>query len=88
MSKVRTDPISYFRDPLAEEGGGNLYGYVKNQPLKDVDSFGLQATSPLDALGKGLSGLAKLDASVDGAAALEAAFDDCRKVPHSPSFMC
>jgi RHS repeat-associated protein len=29
------------RDPIAEEGGVNLYGYVGNNPISGVDAFGL-----------------------------------------------
>ncbi|MDD5263077.1 MAG: hypothetical protein PHD76_14635 [Methylacidiphilales bacterium] len=30
------------RDPIEEEGGINLYGYVANNPLRWIDPFGLQ----------------------------------------------
>jgi len=30
------------RDPLEEEGGVNLYGFVRNDPLRFVDPFGLR----------------------------------------------
>lgn len=29
------------RDPIAEDGGINLYGYVRNQPIRFVDPLGL-----------------------------------------------
>jgi RHS repeat-associated protein len=31
------------RDPIAEEGGLNLYGYVSNDPINNTDSSGLEA---------------------------------------------
>ena len=33
------------RDPLEEEGGLNLYGFVNNDPVNAVDAFGLQTLS-------------------------------------------
>jgi uncharacterized protein RhaS with RHS repeats len=30
------------RDPIGEEGGGNLYGFVENNPVNKVDPLGLQ----------------------------------------------
>jgi RHS repeat-associated protein len=42
------------RDPLGEEGGINLYGFVANHPAGIVDVFGLKAwrcIKPLHALG-------------------------------------
>ena len=33
------------RDPIGEEGGNNLYGFVNNQVFKKVDFLGLQETS-------------------------------------------
>jgi uncharacterized protein RhaS with RHS repeats len=30
------------RDPLGEEGGINLYGFVENDPVNNVDPEGLQ----------------------------------------------
>ena len=76
------------RDPKGEESEVALYEYVHNRPLRDVDPLGLQAQNPLDALGKALSGLSKLDASASGAAELEKAFNDCRKTARSPSGCC
>ena len=35
------------RDPLGEEGGANLYGFVENNPINDTDAFGLLAGAPL-----------------------------------------
>ncbi|ROS05084.1 RHS repeat-associated protein [Sinobacterium caligoides] len=32
-------------DPIGLEGGGNVYGYVKNTPLNDIDSLGLRFMS-------------------------------------------
>jgi hypothetical protein len=29
------------RDPINEEGGLNLYGFVENEPIKKIDPFGL-----------------------------------------------
>ena len=35
------------RDPIGEEGGINLYGYVGNNPLRRIDLFGLMPPMPL-----------------------------------------
>lgn len=32
------------RDPIAEQGGANLYGFVHNDPIDSYDSFGLWKT--------------------------------------------
>ena len=32
------------RDPVGEEGGWNLYGYVANSPIETNDSMGLDAS--------------------------------------------
>jgi RHS repeat-associated protein len=32
------------RDPIEEEGGGNLYGFIANNPVNDLDAFGLQTS--------------------------------------------
>jgi RHS repeat-associated protein len=37
------------RDPIGEEGGLNLYGFVENDPVNDMDAFGLLAGAPLPA---------------------------------------
>jgi len=43
------------RDPIAERAGLNLYGYVYNNPIKHVDSLGLDASEAWhDILGGGL----------------------------------
>jgi len=34
------------RDPIAERGGLNLYGYVGNNPISAFDLFGLQSIAP------------------------------------------
>jgi len=34
------------RDPLGEEGGSNLYGFVNNNPLYYLDPDGLDGTNP------------------------------------------
>jgi len=34
-------------DPLGEEGGLSLYGFVGNDPINDLDAFGLLAGAPL-----------------------------------------
>ena len=38
------------RDPIVEEGGVNLYGYVENDPLSNVDFFGLWSPGAHDDL--------------------------------------
>ncbi|MBI4739933.1 RHS repeat-associated core domain-containing protein [Candidatus Woesearchaeota archaeon] len=35
------------RDPIGEEGGINLYGYVENRPINTFDPFGLQQEAVL-----------------------------------------
>jgi hypothetical protein len=34
------------RDPIAEEGGANLYGFVGNRPIKYIDPLGLSLLNP------------------------------------------
>jgi RHS repeat-associated protein len=34
------------RDPNEEVGGINLFGYVNNQPIEEIDPFGLQIAGP------------------------------------------
>jgi hypothetical protein len=36
------------RDPIGEEGGVNLYGYVGNDPIRHPDTLGLAEDSPFD----------------------------------------
>ena len=38
------------RDPIAEQGGLNLYGYVGNNPINSIDSLGLTSADCLKAL--------------------------------------
>ena len=38
------------RDPIGEDGGVNLYGYVENDPLSNVDFFGLWSPGAHDDL--------------------------------------
>ena len=44
------------RDPLEEQGGDNLYGFVNNNPISAVDVLGsaIQSTCPLDGYFKSL----------------------------------
>jgi uncharacterized protein RhaS with RHS repeats len=35
------------RDPIGEEGGRNLYGYVENRPVDWIDAFGLKGAEDL-----------------------------------------
>jgi RHS repeat-associated protein len=41
------------RDPIAERGGINLYGYVGNSPVRFVDPLGLDYAMAISALGLG-----------------------------------
>jgi RHS repeat-associated protein len=34
------------RDPIAELGGDNLYGFVQNDPIRNLDSLGLCSSAP------------------------------------------
>jgi RHS repeat-associated protein len=45
------------RDPIEEEGGGNLFAFVGNDPLNEVDVLGLRNPNPIEK--KVLDGLAK-----------------------------
>ncbi|MFR6078079.1 RHS repeat domain-containing protein [Akkermansia sp.] len=36
------------RDPIVEQGGWNLYGFIKNHIQKNVDFLGMVSSSPLD----------------------------------------
>jgi len=40
------------RDPLGEQGGLNLYGYVKNTPSSGIDPLGLNSQGSCDAKGR------------------------------------
>ena len=48
------------RDPIGEEGGVNLYGYVENDPANWVDSLGLEVEGTY-SLSKGKGNLKDLD---------------------------
>jgi uncharacterized protein RhaS with RHS repeats len=39
--------VRFSRDPIEEEGGINLYGYVANNPINYWDPFGLQVNQNL-----------------------------------------
>jgi RHS repeat-associated protein len=41
------------RDPIEERGGLNLYGYVDNRPINQVDPFGLEPTPGTDPANPG-----------------------------------
>jgi RHS repeat-associated protein len=43
------------RDPIEEEGGINLYGYVNNNAINEIDPFGLDYAAAAEALGEGAS---------------------------------
>ncbi len=63
------------RDPIAERGGINLYGYVRNEPINAIDILGLCGCPPrslssrLIQLGKGAIDLANAVTSADIATA-------------------
>jgi len=68
------------RDPLAERGGINLYGYVLNDPVNYVDPLGLVnwggvfgATSGIIANGLGIAGGIGLAVGTDGLGSVVAA---------------
>lgn len=60
------------RDPIEEEGGINLYGYVSNDPINYWDPFGLQSTgSPSNAAkSPGAVGQIGREAVAEGRAAI------------------
>lgn len=59
------------RDPIAETGGLNLYGYVDNQPIRLIDPLGLIDSLDATAATQGPAALpqAALDAIAETAAA-------------------
>lgn len=76
------------RDPIEESDGVNLYNYVRNDPIRNMDSSGLQATNFADAIARAVGSLGKSDADLSGRIELNNALDDCRKTPHSPNWCC
>jgi RHS repeat-associated protein len=49
------------RDPIAERGGINLYGYVGNDPINKIDSKGLSAWNPIHWIQAVQDGLADVN---------------------------
>ena len=37
------------RDPIGEQGGLNIFGFIKNNPILDTDILGLEIASPMSA---------------------------------------
>ena len=65
----RDDRIAFWlsRDPIAERGGLNLYGYVGNNPIGSIDPLGLDNLNLInpksDWLGKRLIDIRNLTAA-------------------------
>jgi len=65
-------PYWLSRDPIAEDGGINLYGYVENNPINFYDPDGLQSiNSPAGAAA--MAEIAAFEAGYSSAAAMRAA---------------
>jgi len=54
------------RDPIAEEGGLNLYAYVLNAPARFVDPLGLDIDLPTPADVPALEAIADIEAELAG----------------------
>jgi uncharacterized protein RhaS with RHS repeats len=58
------------RDPIEEEGGLNLYGFVGNDPVNSFDELGLAAGAVASGVGRAaVSGYPYLNSAVSGNAA-------------------
>jgi RHS repeat-associated protein len=86
------------RDPIAENGGINLYGYVENNPIRFWDPFGLSTYEGLQALNEAMGNEGDLAENAKnwadqqtkdmGNAALEAANTAASVVPGSAPAQC
>ncbi len=75
------------RDPIGEAGGGNIYGFVINNPIKLVDLFGLKDEKPERKFENCVKVTAKLDLGAKLKKAdkfLKGANKFLKKIPNSP----